>query len=117
MADYIDRQYDEYRVGAITMSDRTEYINRQAAIDLMLKTPYLNTGGSGYTSKELHLFLAQEIRELPSADVQPVRHGKWIEENGLIYCSLCGDPWATEISTMIYSFNYCPNCGARQDGN
>lgn len=44
-----------------------DYIDRQAAIDLMMKTPYLNTGGSGYTSEELHLFLAQEIRELPSA--------------------------------------------------
>ena len=30
-----EKMYEEYRIGEITMSDRTEYISRQAAIDAL----------------------------------------------------------------------------------
>ena len=56
------------------------------------------------------------IAELPAADVEPVRRGKWLNtraENKKM-CSCCG------IIHFIaqYPFgkiNYCPNCGARMD--
>ena len=95
-----------------------DLISRQAAVDLMMKTPYLNTGGSGYTVEELHLFLAQEINGLPSADVKPVRPGHWIhirtEEDGnaLYECSVCGKG---EVHVPIIEVSYCWNCGARMD--
>lgn len=47
------------------------------------------------------------LQNLPSADVAPVVHGKWID----CICSHCGYevfPWNCNY--------YCPNCGARMDG-
>ncbi len=51
------------------------------------------------------------INSLPSADVQPVRHGQWIPlgHHDLYKCSCCGDIWASAF------YNFCPNCGARMD--
>ena len=54
----------------------------------------------------------------PTADVQEVRHGRWISNDlggykWAYYCSECG--WVDG-----YPFNdrhkYCPNCGAKMDG-
>ena len=47
------------------------------------------------------------------ADVEPVKHGHWIECNyGLTFeCSECKYP--TEYSLT----DYCPNCGAKMDGD
>lgn len=52
------------------------------------------------------------IAEKPAADVAPVRHGHWIECNyGLTFeCSECKYP--TEYNLT----DYCPNCGAKMDG-
>lgn len=57
-------------------------------------------------------------------DVQPVKHGKWIlksqyesiEEYPEQYweCSLCG--CGSDSFDTVYHTNYCPNCGARMDG-
>ena len=48
----------------------------------------------------------------------PVRHGRWIEQEkytfGVMYdCSICGD----RILDNGHSWNYCPNCGAKMDGD
>ena len=59
------------------------------------------------------------INALPSADVQPVRHGHWIhiltEEDGnaLYECSVCHKG---EVHVPIVEVSYCWNCGARMDG-
>ena len=51
------------------------------------------------------------ILEQPTADVEPVRHGRWI---GKTYkCSLCGK-WIDPLQGDA-DMNYCPNCGARMD--
>lgn len=58
------------------------------------------------------------IETAETADVQEVRHGKWISNElggykWAYYCSECG--WLDG-----YPFNerhkYCPNCGAKMDG-
>ena len=58
------------------------------------------------------------INETPTADVQEVRHGRWISNDlggykWAYYCSECG--WVDG-----YPFNdrhkYCPHCGAKMDG-
>ena len=51
-----------------------------------------------------------------AADVAPVRHGRWIEQEkytfGVMYdCSICDD----RILDNGHSWNYCPNCGAKMD--
>ena len=53
------------------------------------------------------------IIDLPSADVAPVRHGRWevvdAEEPRRYGCSECKRlSWSMD--------NYCGNCGARMDG-
>lgn len=57
------------------------------------------------------------IEDAPAADVAPVRHGRWIEQEkytfGVMYdCSICCD----RILDNGHSWNYCPNCGAKMDG-
>lgn len=51
---------------------------------------------------------------LNSADVATVRHGRWIDSLARItpYCSVCGHSHRCLIRTP----NYCPNCGAKMDG-
>ena len=46
------------------------------------------------------------IDEIPTADVSPVRHGRWIEHEGYDECSECH-------AKSIIGHNYCHSCGAR----
>ena len=59
------------------------------------------------------------IGELPSADVAPVVHGKWIDEDPAFAeyfanCSVCG--YEIDVHNERGYFNFCPNCGAKMDG-
>ena len=56
------------------------------------------------------------IDNFPTADVAPVRHGHWINENFYTHCSACGkmaiyDKYGQEVES-----DYCPHCGAKMDG-
>lgn len=52
-----------------------------------------------------------------AADVSPVRHGRWIYGEDIdIQCSVCGADALTEGDYRQTRSNYCPNCGARMDG-
>ena len=57
-----------------------------------------------------------EVVDAPAADVAPVVHGRWIEKPFLLgtsnFCSLCDSFYGMPHG----KFNYCPNCGARMDG-
>ena len=54
-----------------------------------------------------------DIDAIPRVNVEPVRHGQWIEYQipPIICCSNCD--WATDVKEK--NFNYCPNCGAKMD--
>ena len=88
-----------------------EYIERAAVIDLITRR---------YEQPELCTY---EINSIPAADVAPVRHGRWIEDertypgpglkNNL--CSVCGEiagSWKEGLEPGR-KWAYCPNCGAR----
>ena len=80
-----------------------EYIDRKAALMKLMQ--------DGCCAKKL-----QSISDMPAADVAPVVHGHWIEKEkysfGIMYdCSLCDN----RILDNGYSWNYCPNCGAKMD--
>lgn len=70
---------------------------------------------------DLGEYLTTQIRgmlmDIPSADVAPVRHGRWIIKHGIIDCSVCNDAgWSVvPYETLVKHFNYCPNCGAKMD--
>ena len=56
------------------------------------------------------------IEDMPTADVAPVVHGRWIEQEkytfGVMYdCSICDN----RILDNGHSWNYCPSCGAKMD--
>ena len=55
------------------------------------------------------------IYEMPTADVAPVRHGRWLDGK----CTICGweEPdvctWLGYDSEAWIETPYCPNCGAK----
>ncbi len=59
---------------------------------------------------------AYDVIMLPTADVAPVRHGRWgthSDRPDSLICSVCNcgfDMWKHD------PHNYCPNCGAKMDG-
>lgn len=66
------------------------------------------------------------IRSVPAADVAPVVHGRWIswEDAGNFVpspdrheCSVCHDAAQVLVNSLELLSNYCPNCGARMDGD
>lgn len=71
---------------------------------------------------DLGEYLTTQIRgmlmDIPSADVAPVRHGRWEDEfkedaeafvKHRYVCTVCGE-WQTYGKTA-----YCPSCGAKMD--
>lgn len=67
---------------------------------------------------EIAYLLPEDIESIPTADVEPVRHGRWIATNdeNKKRCSEC------DIIHLIAQYpygkaNYCPNCGAKMDGD
>jgi len=87
-----------------------EYIPREAAISACY---------DGYADNRDDC--AENIRKLPAADVAPVRHAIWRYKTmtvpggrGQTYakwsCTAC------KAKQKVRS-NYCPNCGARMDGD
>ena len=54
-----------------------------------------------------------DIEKAPTVDAEPVRHGHWVEAKyPLFTCSECGAIY----QDTGYGYNYCPNCGAKMDG-
>lgn len=90
----------------------SDYISRKAAVKIAQKYGLANGSALGRHTG-LADCIAIEIEGLPAADVEPVRHGRWIDngipESVLSGCSICG------YSCGAYTFNYCPNCGAKMD--
>ena len=89
------------------------YIERESAITSLLND---SPEQVGYSREDA----ADCIFWLDTADVAPVRHGRWLgwgksgtptyENYGT--CSVCGED--AEIYTEHR--NFCPNCGAKMDG-
>lgn len=68
------------------------------------------------------------VMEQPTADVVEVRHGEWLQTKeplgwndvDCIECSACHDSWILgeefDLEDYKYYWKYCPNCGARMEG-
>lgn len=87
-----------------------EYIEREASLKAILNLPpKMDEQGYGWLGRR---GVWQMLLDFPAADVQPVRHGRWIDEpiKGIRYhCSIC-------FGRFDYTWHYCPNCGAKMDG-
>lgn len=83
---------------------------------------YYNSNGGGYYLAEDTIEdidnLAKEMTE-HSADVEEVRHGKWINDGDCFHCSVCNKTYQLGSLQTIYDvrrcWKYCPNCGAKMD--
>ena len=56
------------------------------------------------------------VSRLPAANVVPVRHGRWINENFYTHCSACGKMAIYDKYGQEFESDYCPHCGAKMDG-
>ena len=102
MADLIER----YKITANLPSVMMNYCNR-------------------FNSKQIEL-ITEMIYELEksieSADVQPVKRGRWIEDHDLIRCSVCGfevkDKYCEkrDMTSTETSYDFCPKCSADMRG-
>lgn len=66
------------------------------------------------------------VESAPAADVAPVAHGKWIEQEDQMLdvyytCSVCKEDFYIETTGYtekdMFLYTYCPNCGAKMDGD
>lgn len=75
---------------------------------------------NGKTMRLVLAALKQMVDGLPTEDVAPVVHGRWIEKVDMVssYLSGCEELFA-ECSVChaaeVMGSNYCPNCGAKMD--
>ena len=59
----------------------------------------------------------QNIKDMPTADVESVKHGHWEQDGHHIRCSECGIYLCdTDREGDNFPKEYCPNCGAKMDG-
>lgn len=86
-----------------------EYIEREAAIAAIMSYP---------PDAHYPQWYADKVKYIPAANVATVRHGRWIEHKHFHHdhyidstyeCSECN------VEEPLTS-DYCPNCGARMDG-
>ena len=92
-----------------------EYIEREAAYDTL-------TGYYHHRTDTQHGALREALNRVPAADVVPVKHGRWGKADcftvgnkryAAYQCSVCGAMY----QEVEYGFSFCPNCGARMDGD
>lgn len=101
-----------------------EYINREALRDLVESIDWYSVRRgeliTGAESSENALYKANDIYSAidnaPTADVAPVRHGRWECSEP---CPVCGKDKFKGLYADIWADwepPYCPNCGAKMDG-
>ena len=97
-----------------------EYIEREATLNALR-----NLGSRDYRRAKGTIADAMKIimhsAYTPTADVAEVKHGEWIGRplcgNSNCRCSICGSWWNVHANLNgEISQKYCPNCGARMDG-
>ena len=103
-----------------------EYIEKEAA----MLTPVLPKEHRRYQTSNLDDVYEQgwadaldNLKNAPTADVAPVRHGRWDDSGRYTFpsgavavrCTNCGCA-LTESEHRLYNWSYCPVCGAKMDG-
>lgn len=97
-----------------------EYIEREALLKDIHEAVRFTVARSQKALTNLEIKGANKILDrikvAPVADVVEVKHGKWIKKNDCAFpvCSEC-HTWTDELQGTA-EFNYCPNCGAKMDG-
>ena len=100
----------------------SDYIDREELIKHIKDLPTWWADGSALCAYYLTKAITS-IEEAPAADVQEVKHGKWIKmynnpDDGNYYCPECHH--SIDIATgretpRDRGFFYCPHCGAKME--
>ena len=100
-----------------------EYITKETAIEAFEwgDADVIEDYGDGCDFGFSRGAIKSAINSIPAADVAPVVHGCFepcFDENGnwrqgFAKCSNCGKEYYAQA---INHFGYCPNCGAKMDG-
>ena len=100
----------------IQMTDAI-YVSKSDILDLITE----NNEAGGFTDYSNYSNLWDEVDNMPATNVQPVKRGRWENEY------LEDDIWWAECSNCKQethsrygrpsTYRYCPNCGARMDGD
>lgn len=80
----------------------SDYISREAALTELQNPELFNVSPR----------VLQILRDLPAADVEPVRRGQWEGYTHSRYCGIDADGEPVYRDGVVY---YCPNCGAKMD--
>lgn len=120
MARYIDAEFVEKEIASLIA--KYEKLMPEWSLDDMLLTSDRDAAIKfGYKADGVGKAL-EIVNKAPTADVEPVKHGHWIDgfpenyERGItaqFNCSVCGR--RAGIS-KVRTYKYCPKCGARMDG-
>lgn len=152
----LKRDIEQEYSGKNAVGPKKEYIDKSALyekiaqLEELARNRYLETPSSSLcfsrymTQLNERTALKHIVADFPSADVAPVRHGRWILEahdervnyrwNVTAECSECCDeqkeiwagffrdvpsPIARDLALIsaesVKLSNYCPNCGAKMD--
>jgi hypothetical protein len=109
-------------IGGLTMA---EYIEREALLkeidEECMPTNWTNSEAEIQADHDYALY-RNVIEAQPTADVVEVRHGEWKDDLFLkdkypsVKCSECNIRFCDIISNHSCMWNFCPNCGAKMDG-
>lgn len=88
-----------------------EYIKRETTVRAVMAAKWMD-GSDGAMAMEI-------VATAPTADVAPVRHGRWIPHDRVfgddfLVCSKC--QFVSEDRSTRRYYHYCPHCGAKMDG-
>jgi hypothetical protein len=93
----------------------TEYINKAKAIAYVEEQYRLFKGDA--SKQAIVEGCIEALMFTPTADVEEVKHGKWIVDGDITECSNCHKEYVTARGMLqLEVFDYCPNCGAKMDG-
>ena len=103
------------------MASEKKLIDANALMEELSSLTMTITGlrdGKGVLAEFMNEYRNSVLRivdEAPTVDAVEVVHGRWKHqyEKGMSYkvCSICGCRNGLDLK-----FNYCPNCGAKMDG-
>ena len=89
-----------------------------------LEKKYAAANPLDYNEKAILAECLAAVKNTPTIEAEPVRHGQWkytlydrvgtLTTDGDLMCINCGERFFRVIGTW---YKYCPNCGAKMDGD